>query len=280
MGKGNEIVSVAMNEEPNRYQKGVVYDLPIDEIVPNPYQARKHFDDDAIQELAFSIEKHGLIQPVSFTVQNDKIVLVSGERRLKACREILKREMIWGILNEGDPEQIAIAENLYRQDLTAIEEAEALKKYAVSRNLSNEQLAEELKKAKSTISEILSLYRLPEEIRNECRGDHKIPRRILVEIAKKKHPKGMMSAYKKYRDKQLSRDELRGMVKKRKVPRSNYQIYMELFEDVKEKIGAIQEGSFSDTEEKSLHQEAISLIASLMSKFKVYTEEFGAPKSY
>jgi ParB family chromosome partitioning protein len=202
-----------------KYQKGKLYNLPIIDLTPDPNQPRKFIDPQALEELAASIKTHGVIQPILFRVAADSLAghdpnspelrivsqdsylyIVAGERRYKAAQQA-GLLVLPGICVEGNPSEIALVENLLRQDLTAIEEAEALQALMTEQNYTHEQLAGIIGKARVTITEILSLNRLPQEIRDECRNSSAVARRTLVEIARKKQDRGMVTAWSNYKAK-------------------------------------------------------------------------------
>lgn len=140
--------------------------LPIDQIVPNPYQPRTVFDDDKIEELCQTIRTHGLIQPIVVRVRNNQYELIAGERRLRASKK-LGMERIPAIVKEFNDTQtasIALIENLQREGLTAIEEAVAYQKLIDLHSLTQESLAQRLGKGQSTVANKLRLLHLPEEV--------------------------------------------------------------------------------------------------------------------
>ena len=188
-------------ESTPKYVKGTLYHLKPTDLQTDPNQPRKYFDSAALQDLVDSIKDKDVLTPILFREDQDgNLVIVAGERRLQAVREA-GRETIPAILTEGNPDEIALVENLLREDLTAIEFAEALHRIQIDHNYTQEQLTGIIGKAKTTVSEILSLTRLPKEIRDECRNDPKISRQVLLNIARKKREKGMLTQYNKYRAK-------------------------------------------------------------------------------
>jgi ParB family transcriptional regulator, chromosome partitioning protein len=183
------------------YEKGKLYQIPITDLTPDPDQPRKVIDPEAFTELVTSIEKFGIIQPLLFRKAEDKLYLVAGERRYQAARQI-GLTTLPAIYIEGNYAEIALIENLQRQDLTCVEEAEALERLMKEQNLTQEQLGGIVGKARSTVRDILTINRLPQTIRDECRGDRIITRQTFIEIARKKQERGMISAYKAFRLKQ------------------------------------------------------------------------------
>lgn len=142
--------------------------IPVEDIVPNPYQPRTVFDDEKIDELCQTIRTHGLIQPIVVRVRDGRYELIAGERRLRATRK-LGMERIPAIVKEFNDSQtasIALIENLQREGLTAIEEAVAYQKLIDLHNLTQESLAQRLGKGQSTIANKLRLLHLPQEIQN------------------------------------------------------------------------------------------------------------------
>lgn len=192
------------------YEKGSLYQIPCADLQADPNQPRKYFDPDAQQDLVNSIKDKGVLQPILFRADKDgNPILVAGERRLQAAKEA-GLKTIPAILVEGNHSEIALVENLLREDLTAIELAEALDHIMKEHNYTQDQLTGIIGKAKSTVSEILSLNRLPYEIRDECRENPKVSRKTLLEIAKRKKPRSMLNAYEKYKKRSSTPPKHRG----------------------------------------------------------------------
>jgi len=195
------------------YIKGTLYSIPCDSLQTDPNQPRKFFDQEPLDHLVASVQDHGLLQPVLFRVDQDgNLFIVAGERRLQAVRKA-NLESIPAILTEGNPDEIALMENILREDLTVIEFAEALDRIMKEHNYTQEQLTGIIGKAKSTISEILSLINLPDHIRDELRKDPKVSRKALIKIAKKKKPESILKAYNKHKEKIASPQKQRGAKK-------------------------------------------------------------------
>jgi ParB family chromosome partitioning protein len=191
------------------YEKGKLYDLNIADVLPDPEQPRKYFDEQALAELKASIEKHGVLQPVLVRQGADgALLLVSGERRYQASK-LAGCQTIPAVFTDGDPAELSIVENLLRENLTAIEEAEAIEKLRALHDYALSDLTTVLGKSVSTISEILSLNKLPTEVKDDCRNDPKAGRSILVLIAKQKTPEKMTALYIRYKESGLTRGEIR-----------------------------------------------------------------------
>ena len=184
------------------YERGKLYEISIIDFKLDPDQPRKVIDPDALAELTASIKTHGILQPLLFR-QGDQgwLYIVSGERRYRAAKE-LGLLTLPAMLVEGNHAEIALVENLLRQDLTAVEEAEALQRLKDDQQYTDEQLSGVIGRARTTLSDILLINRLPAEIRDECRGDRKVSKSALIEIARKKQARAMLTAWTKYKEKQ------------------------------------------------------------------------------
>lgn len=143
--------------------KEEVVELDISDLFSNPYQPRKVFDEDALKELAMSIKEHGVFQPVIVKKTIKGYNIIAGERRVKASR-IAGKTTVPAIIKDFTDEemmQVALLENLQREDLSAIEEAKAYKGIIESMKLTQEDLANKLGKSRSHITNMLGLLRLP-----------------------------------------------------------------------------------------------------------------------
>jgi ParB family chromosome partitioning protein len=190
------------------YEKGKLYDLNLADVQPDPEQPRKYFDEQALNELKTSIEKHGVLQPVLVRQDgNGALLLVSGERRYQAAK-LAGCATIPAVLTDGEPAEISIVENLLRENLTAIEEAEAIEKLRAQHDYGLSELVSVLGKSDSTISEILSLNKLPAEVKDDCRNDPKVFRGILRVIARQKTAEKMIALYRKYKESGLTCGEI------------------------------------------------------------------------
>jgi ParB family transcriptional regulator, chromosome partitioning protein len=143
-----------------------VMDLPLDCVVANPRQPRRHFDDDKLTELANSIAQEGVIQPILVARRGERYEIVAGERRFRASRKA-GRTSIPAILTDVDEREslkLALVENLQRDDLNPIEEAQAYRVMVDEFAWTQEELGAHLGKDRSTISNTLRLLNLPEEV--------------------------------------------------------------------------------------------------------------------
>ena len=192
------------------YEKGTLYELPLALLQPDPDQPRKYFDEQALAELAASIVTHGVLQPILVRKGggDGRFIIVSGERRFQAAQQAGLAN-IPAIITDGEPTEISIIENLLRENLTAIEEAEAIERLRAVHEYTLADLAGTLGKADSTLSEILSLNKLPQAIKDDCRNDPKALRSILTLIARQKKPEKMIALYTRYKASGLTYGEVR-----------------------------------------------------------------------
>lgn len=163
LGKG---ISALFPTEPLKNDDSIEK-ISIQKLVANPYQPRKLFDDEAIEELAQSIKEHGIIQPIVVRKKGSKYEIVVGERRYRAAK-LANLEEVPAIVKEMSDEQmmeVAILENLQREDLTPIEEAEAYQSLIEKLNFTQEDLAKRLGKSRPHITNHIRLLQLPEEVR-------------------------------------------------------------------------------------------------------------------
>ena len=144
-----------------------VKDIPIMELRVNPYQPRKTFNEESLQELAESIKEHGVIQPIIVKKSIKGYEIVAGERRYRASK-MAGMSTIPCIIRDFTDEQmmeIAVLENLQREDLNSIEEAQGLETLMKNLNLTQEQVAKRVGKSRSYITNMLGLLTLPNEVK-------------------------------------------------------------------------------------------------------------------
>jgi len=142
--------------------------VAIDQIAPNPYQPRKTFNEASIEELARSVRQHGIVQPLVVTRAGDRFKLIAGERRYRAAQKaglttvpVVVKEM----MGEGDALQIALIENIQREDLNPIEEALAYHQLHEEFGLTQEEISKQVGKERSTVANFLRLLKLPDNVK-------------------------------------------------------------------------------------------------------------------
>ena len=153
-------------EENKTESRGISY-IEINDIKPNSNQPRKTFDEEKLDELASSIKEHGLIQPVVLRSVKNGYEIVAGERRWRAARKIGLKEIPCIVKELTDEENmlLAIIENMQREDLNPIEEAEGISQMIDTYGLTQEQVSKSVGKSRPYITNSLRLLKLPEEIR-------------------------------------------------------------------------------------------------------------------
>ena len=159
-------------------------ELDIDRVHPNPDQPRRHFDEEQLRDLAASIERHGLKQPVLVQEIGDgDYRLVAGERRLRACA-LTGRRTIFAIVTDGDPDELALIENIQRVDLDALELARAFSRLIERHEYTHEALGHVIGRSQAEVTRTLSLLRLPAGILDEFETRYRgVSKSILTEIA-------------------------------------------------------------------------------------------------
>ena len=173
LGKGLEQLFTNERIDFDNFEKGLVeeakpneiVEIKISEIRSNPYQPRKIFDEEALNELASSIKEHGIVQPIIVKKSIKGYELVAGERRTKAAK-IAGLETVPAIVKDFDDEQmmeIALIENIQRENLNPIEEAMAYDSILRSSNITQDELAKKFGKSRSYITNSLGLLRLPDD---------------------------------------------------------------------------------------------------------------------
>ena len=143
-------------------------EIPLSLISPNPYQPRKTFNEASIDELARSVREHGIVQPLVVTRAGDRYKLIAGERRFRAAQKAGLTSVpavIKEIAQEGDALQIALIENIQREDLNSMEEAMAYHQLHEDFGLTQEEIAQRVGKERSTVANFLRLLKLPEAVK-------------------------------------------------------------------------------------------------------------------
>jgi ParB family transcriptional regulator, chromosome partitioning protein len=164
--------SVSKEEVPEVSQVGTIGSLSIEKIRVNPFQPRKEFDEAALEELKNSIIENGVIQPVTVCRDGDGYQLISGERRLRAVKQAGFKFIPAYVIEAHDDSsklELALIENIQREDLNAIEVALALKSLTTKCRLTQDEVAQKVSKNRSTISNFLRLLKLPLQVQDSIR---------------------------------------------------------------------------------------------------------------
>jgi ParB family chromosome partitioning protein len=164
LGRGLEALIPRMTGEPTPVISGEKVTIPVDWIRPNPWQPRRSPDPLKMDELARSIQARGVLEPVLVRPVAGKYELVAGERRLRAAQRIGMKEIPAIIVNLTDKEslEVALVENLQREDLSPVDEARAYQILVEEFERTHDQIAEQVGKDRSTVSNLIRLLKLPE----------------------------------------------------------------------------------------------------------------------
>jgi ParB family chromosome partitioning protein len=185
--------------------------IPVDKIRPNPDQPRKIFGD--LRELTESIKEKGVLEPllVRFMPRDDSYNIISGERRYHASRAAGLREVpcIEKIADDAETLEIALIENLQRKDLSPFEEADGLQRLAEHFDYTHDDIAKKIAKARSSVTETMSLRVIPVELRKLCIERGVISKSLLLQIARQPNEKKMLEAIQHIAQAGLTRDEAR-----------------------------------------------------------------------
>ncbi len=185
--------------------------VPIEKIRPNPEQPRKHLGD--LRELTDSVREKGVLEPllVKFDRREDTYYIISGERRYHAARSAGLREVpcIEKTVDEAETLEIALIENLQRKDLTPFEEADGLWRLGEQFDYTHEDIARKIGRARSSITELLSLRNIPDNVRKVCVEKGVGSKSLLLQIARQGNDKKMMEMARRIAAGKLTRDEAR-----------------------------------------------------------------------
>ena len=223
-----------------------IVNIKLDELRSNPYQPRKNFDEEALKELAHSIKEHGVFQPIIVKKTIKGYEIIAGERRVKASKLAGLTEIpaIIRDFNDTQMMEIALLENLQREDLNAIEEAAAYKKLQETLALTQEELATRLGKSRSHITNMIGLLSLPQDIQKYIIED-KISMGHARVLSKLEDHNQQQTLANKIVDEGISVRELEDLTKSQeeftrkrqiiKKPENNEYIYLQ--EELCEKLG-------------------------------------------
>ena len=182
------------------YIPGQLYLVNLNELLTDRDQPRQYMEPVPLTELADSIREHGIIQPPTFRLDAGGLkYIVTGERRCTAARMAGLTEIYAIYTDSANYDEISLVENILRSDLTAVEEAEAMDRLMKKHSFSQDDLAKKFSKTQPSISATLSLTKLPPEILDDCRKDPAMPKRVLIDIARKKQARSMVTEYQKYK---------------------------------------------------------------------------------
>jgi ParB family chromosome partitioning protein len=144
-------------------------ELDVDQLTPNPQQPRSHIESSALEELAQSIRSHGVLQPILVRRVGDRVEIIAGERRWRAAQRagLLKVSVVFRDVPDDQLLAVALIENIQRENLNPVEEAQAYRRLADDLQLSQEAIATAVGKDRATVANYMRLLRLPAEVRND-----------------------------------------------------------------------------------------------------------------
>src|SRR5271170_55230 len=185
--------------------------VPVDKIRPNPDQPRKFLGD--LRELTESIKEKGVLEPllVRFLPRDDCYYIISGERRYHASRAagLLEVPCIEKIADDSETLELALIENLQRKDLTPFEEADGLQRLAEHFDYTHDDIAKKIGRARSSVTETLSLRLIPDSIRKACLEKGIISKSLLLQVARQPNERKMHEMTQRISQGGLTRDEAR-----------------------------------------------------------------------
>ena len=187
--------------------------LSVDRIDPNPQQARNEIGN--IQELMASIKEKGILEPILVRPKDERYEIIAGERRYIASQRLGVDKVPCIVMNVKDNEamEISLIENLQRKDLDVFEEANGLKALADMYGYNHQTISEKIGKARSTVTEILALSKIPLEVRDFCKKAKITSRSTLLEIAKQKTKEHMLGLLNEIQSRDLRREDTRQLAK-------------------------------------------------------------------
>jgi ParB family chromosome partitioning protein len=190
--------------------------ISLDRIDPNPQQARSELGN--IEELQASIRSKGVLEPILVRPKNDRYEIIAGERRFVASKRVGLKEIPCIEMNVKDNEamELALIENLQRKDLDVFEEADGLNVLIDIYGYNHQQLADKIGKARSTITEIIDVAKIPKRLRDLCKKSEITTRSTLIEIAKLENEADMERLIHEISQRGLRREDTRELSKKLK----------------------------------------------------------------
>jgi len=172
LGKGLEALIPQVSPEDEETRGDVLFEVAVDKVHANPFQPRTQFDRDSLEELKQSVLENGIIQPITVRRNNGGFELIAGERRLRAVQELGYSKIpafVMDVKSDDQMLELALVENIQREDLNPIEQAEAFQRLMKTYGLTQETVAKKVGKDRATVANFIRLLKLPEEIQQSLR---------------------------------------------------------------------------------------------------------------
>ncbi len=239
--------------------------IAIDKIDPSPHQARTELGD--IEELMASIREKGILQPIIVRKKDKRYEIIAGERRYVAAKNVGMKDVACIEMDVSDSEamEMALIENLQRKDLNVFEEADGLNALVDMYGYSHKQISEKIGKARSTITEILSISKIPKEIRNMCDEFNIRSRGTIIEIAKQENKDNMYKLIKEIKKRDLKREDTRDLSKRIKGKEKKINKYIYNYQE-KDKSFKLK---IEFKKQRVTKDEIIEILEKLIKKLKV-----------
>jgi ParB family chromosome partitioning protein len=187
--------------------------ISVERIDPNPQQARSELGN--LQELQASIKEKGILEPILVRPKGERYEIIAGERRYQASKNLMLSEIpcIEMDVNDREAMELSLIENLQRKDLDVFEEADGLNSLIENYGYTHDQISERIGKARSTITEVVNISKIPGHIRVLCRKAGISNRSQLIEISKLKKEADMLSVIEDIKERGLKRADTRDLTK-------------------------------------------------------------------
>lgn len=199
--------------------------ISIDLIEPNPNQPRQQMGD--LSELTASVREKGILEPLIVRRRGDQYQIISGERRYQAAIQAKLSEVpcVERDVDDRETVEIALVENLQRKDLTPFEEAEALSHLVSAYEYTHEQLAKHIGKSRSTITEMLSLATMPDDVKKLCRLADITSKSLLLQIVRQGSPEKMVRLIEQISSEGMNREQARKVTRAPKKGRPKHFVF-------------------------------------------------------
>ncbi len=253
-----------VDEISRRTKTSVIRNIPISRLIPNPQQPRKDLGD--LEELVNSIKEKGIIEPIIVKPKDGKFEIIAGERRYTAAKKAGLKEIpcIEYDVAENEALELSLIENMQRKDLTVLEQANTIRDFEEIYGYTHEEIAKKIGKSRVTVTELIRIGNIPEEIQKICNELKINSKSFLLQLAKLDNIDDMKKVLGQYKEKPITRDELREKSKTRELDKLHEKPIKFNFttEDKKIKI------NFNIIDKKISKQEIIKTLEELIKNIK------------